>query len=104
MEATVPVNCFLDAPINTTKGIRSTQCRKLEENGFHTVRKLLQYFPCTYVNMQPVEGQAEEISHGGKAQLKKSMVGSSYLMSLVRSHTYWIYACHVGIEEHILQA
>lgn len=41
------------------------------------------------------------LAHARKAQLKKSMVGSSYLMSLVR---YWIYACRVGIEEHILQA
>lgn len=60
MEATVPVNCFLDAPINTIKGIRPAQCRKLEENGFHTVRKLLQHFPRTYVNMQPAEGQVED--------------------------------------------
>lgn len=59
-EATIPVNCFLDAPINTIKGILPSQRRKLEENGFHTVRKLLQHFPRTYVNMQDAQGQVED--------------------------------------------
>lgn len=59
-EATIPVNCLLDAPINTIQGILPFQRRKLDENGFHTVRKLLQHFPRTYVNIQVAEGQVED--------------------------------------------
>lgn len=59
-EATIPVNCLLDAPINTIQVILPLQRRKLDENGLHTVRKLLQHFPRTYVNIQVAEGQVED--------------------------------------------
>ncbi|XP_057827668.2 ATP-dependent DNA helicase homolog RECG, chloroplastic isoform X2 [Cryptomeria japonica] len=57
---TTYVDCFLDAPVGTVNGITAFQRRKLEENGFHTVRKLLQHFPCSYFNFQDAQGQPED--------------------------------------------
>ncbi|KAH9304238.1 hypothetical protein KI387_008642, partial [Taxus chinensis] len=56
---TVHVDSFLDAPIGSIRGITPVQRRKLDENGFHTVRKILHHFPRTYVNFQNAQGQLE---------------------------------------------
>ncbi|XP_022643069.1 ATP-dependent DNA helicase homolog RECG, chloroplastic isoform X3 [Vigna radiata var. radiata] len=43
---------FLDKSINCIPGLSKRHYRKLEDCGFHTLRKLLLHFPRSYANMQ----------------------------------------------------
>lgn len=43
---------ILDRPISCIKGLSKSRCRQLEDNDFHTLRKLLHHFPRTYADLQ----------------------------------------------------
>ncbi|KAL8150780.1 hypothetical protein V2J09_020588 [Rumex salicifolius] len=51
-EMAKPVEILLDNPISCIPGISKKNCRRLEESGFHTLRKLLHHFPRTYADAQ----------------------------------------------------
>ncbi|KAJ8447666.1 hypothetical protein Cgig2_031720 [Carnegiea gigantea] len=43
---------ILDKPISCIEGFSKKRCRQLEDNDFHTLRKLLHHFPRTYADLQ----------------------------------------------------
>uniref|UniRef100_A0A453PE05 RecG wedge domain-containing protein n=1 Tax=Aegilops tauschii subsp. strangulata TaxID=200361 RepID=A0A453PE05_AEGTS len=59
-DATSPDNNILDKDIRSLPGTTSKQYRKLEDGGFHTIRKLLQHFPRTYADLQNPQGLIED--------------------------------------------
>ncbi|CAM0944576.1 unnamed protein product [Alopecurus aequalis] len=59
-DAMSPDGNILDKDIRSLPGTTSRQYRKLEEGGFHTIRKLLQHFPRTYADLQNPEGLIED--------------------------------------------
>eukprot|EP01018_Ginkgo_biloba_P011658 Gb_06402 [translate_table: standard] len=85
----IPVDSFLDAPIGTVRCVGPIQRRRLDENGFHTVRKLLHHFPRTYVNLQDAEGQIED---------------GQYLnfFGRILSSRGWKAGCSLGVHEVIV--
>lgn len=46
------IQSILDKPICCVKGLSKRRCRQLEDNDFHTLRKLLHHFPRTYADLQ----------------------------------------------------
>ncbi|XP_044955767.1 ATP-dependent DNA helicase homolog RECG, chloroplastic [Hordeum vulgare subsp. vulgare] len=59
-DATSPDNNILDKDIRSLPGTTSKQYRKLEDGGFHTIRKLLQHFPRTYADLQNPQDLIED--------------------------------------------
>ncbi|KAM0910991.1 hypothetical protein ACQ4PT_013850 [Festuca glaucescens] len=59
-DATSPDGNILDKDIRSLPGTTSRQYRKLEDGGFHTIRKLLQHFPRTYADLQNPQGLIED--------------------------------------------
>lgn len=59
-DATSPDSNILDKEIRSLPGTTSRQYRKLEDGGFHTIRKLLQHFPRTYADLQNPQGLIED--------------------------------------------
>lgn len=59
-DATSPDGNILDKGIRSLPGTTSRQYRKLEDGGFHTIRKLLQHFPRTYADLQNPQGLIED--------------------------------------------
>ncbi|KAF4364599.1 hypothetical protein F8388_015290 [Cannabis sativa] len=43
---------LLDQTINCIPGLKKRHCHKLEDSGFHTLRKLLHHFPRTYADLR----------------------------------------------------
>lgn len=56
-------DCVLDVPLSFVKNLSAYQRSRLEENGFHTLRMLLQHFPRTYVNFQQAGQRVEDGQH-----------------------------------------
>lgn len=56
-------DCVLDIPLKFVKNLSVYQRTRLEENGFHTLRMLLQHFPRTYVNFQQAGQRVEDGQH-----------------------------------------
>ncbi|KAG0557888.1 hypothetical protein M758_11G160300 [Ceratodon purpureus] len=56
-------DCMLDIPLGFIKNLSVYQRSRLDENGFHTLRMLLQHFPRTYVNFQQAGQRVEDGQH-----------------------------------------
>ncbi|XP_028556779.1 ATP-dependent DNA helicase homolog RECG, chloroplastic isoform X3 [Dendrobium catenatum] len=56
----VYLESILDSAVRFIPDTTRRQCRRLEERGFHTVRKLLHHFPRTYADLQNAPGKIDD--------------------------------------------
>ncbi|KAL4195738.1 hypothetical protein AMTRI_Chr04g242560 [Amborella trichopoda] len=70
------IECLLDKPIASMPSLSKGLCRKLEKNGFHTMRKLLHHFPRVYADLYNARGVIQDgqyLNFVGKVLLSRGV-------------------------------